>query len=46
MLDYSFHCIKIHSPSQGHYCACNFDDLPLSDTDKQLVSVRRKVSVP
>ena len=44
MLDYSFHCIKIHSPSQGYYCACNSDDLPLSATDKQLASVRRKVS--
>ena len=44
MLDYSFHCIKIHSPSKGYYCACNFDDLPQSATDKQLASVRRKVS--
>ena len=44
MLDYSFHCIKISSPSQGYYCACKFDEVPLSATDKQLASERRKVS--
>ena len=44
MLDYSFHCIKIYSPSQGYYCACDFDELPLSATDKQHASERRKVS--
>ena len=44
MLDYSFQCIKIYSPSQGYYCACNFDELPLSATDKKHASERRKVS--
>lgn len=46
MLDYSFHCVKIYSSSNGdYYCACNFDELPLNATDKQLASLRRKASL-